>query len=398
MIRTGMPAIALLVATLAISATYADSRQAADDEPQDPPVIQYDTEPATEIPTEGFWPTPAMMDGILMRIVDDMERDYEFDFEQRDQALALLRDYVPQFMDENRAEIQTLMNMYFEALLNDQAPSPEEVAVWAQRVLPLMDEFRGMGETFAEEMRPFLTDEQVVKLEGNIEAFRTGMDIGMKRMQSWAEGNYDPNTEWIRSPDFERKERDRQREAEQQMLAARDEAMTRVREGAAAGNGGGGEAPPPQAQPTEPAASPPPPRTERPTAPVRPQGQRDEWEIYVEQFCNRYDFTADQRAAADRYLKGRQQERDRIRLRMADKLRRIEAMYKSAKTPEELRKAESARQEANAPIDRTFDRLKQQLDRLPTREQRAKAGPQAQPNAAPAKPAGSDSQPADGGK
>ncbi|MBW7906840.1 MAG: hypothetical protein LC135_02500 [Phycisphaerae bacterium] len=324
-----------------------------------------------------------MLNSILERIADDMERDYDFDFEQRDMALELLREYVPRFMNENRAEIQKLTNMYLEALLNDEPPTPEEVAGWAQRVLPLMERFQNLGETMAEDMRGFLTDEQLIRLEGNLEAFRTGMRIGTTHMQNWADGNYDPATEWIRSPEFEQKERERQRAAEREMLQARDAAMARVRGEESA------PAAPGSAEPAPAAASPPPAPPQpsaRPAPPAAGQA-KDEWEAYVEAFCKRYEFSDDQRQAALRYLRGRQQERDRIKLRNADRLRRIGELFKTAKSPEELKKAENALKEANAPIERTFERLKEQLEKLPTAAQRRKVDGE-KPAAATTQPVG----------
>lgn len=330
-------------------------------------------------PQPGFWPTQRMVDGILMRIVDDMERDYGFDFEQKEMALELLQDYIPRFMNENRAEIQELTNMYFEAILNDQPPTPEEVASWAQRVMPLMDEFRSMGETMAEDMRGFLTEEQAIKLEGNLEAFRTGMEIGTTRMKGWADGNYDPVTEWYRNPDFEKQETERAKAAEKKMLAARDEAIERTRLERGLGT-------PETAQPTEPVVTHAPPavqpdsnRTRSTAAAAPPDAQKDEWEAYVEQFCKRYSLTEDQRQTAQRYLRGRQQERDRIKLRIADKLERIQKLFAEAKTPADVKKAEEELKKVNAPIERTFERLKQQLDKLPTPTQRRAAEPAGKP-------------------
>lgn len=366
-LRIALAAAGMLSLTFFVPASYAQ-------------VSEHD--PDGEIPGAGFWPTESMLNSILERIADDMERDYEFDFEQRDMALELLRDYVPRFMNENRAEIQKLTNMYFEALLNDEPPTPEEVAGWARRVLPLMERFQNVGEALAEDMRGFLTDEQSIRLEGNLEAFRTGMRIGTAHMQEWADGNYDPSTEWIRNPEFEQKERERQRAAEREMLQARDAAMARVRDG------DGAPAAPEFVEPAPAAAASPPapPRPSPPAVAATASQAKDEWEAYVETYCKRYEFSDDQRQAAFRYLRGRQQERDRIKLRNADRLRRIGELYKSARSPDELKKAENALKEANAPIERTFERLKEQLEKLPTAAQRRKVDSQ--------KPAATTTQPA----
>lgn len=348
-------------------------------------------------PPAGFWPTQRMVDGILMRIADDMERDYGFDVDQKEMALELLQDYIPRFMNENRAEIQELTNMYFEAILNDQPPTPEEVAVWAQRVLPLMDEFRGMGRVMADDMRGFLTDEQAVKLEGNLEAFETGMDIGTTRMRSWADGYYDPVTEWYRNPDFERQERERQKEAEKQMLQARDEAMIRVRQERGLASPEAGEAREGVVEPAAPAVQPERPRQESPP-PRSAAAEKDEWEVYVAQFCQRYDLNEDQRQTAQRYLRGRQQERERIKLRNGDKLGRIQKLFAEAKTPADVKKAEEELKKVNAPIERTFDRLKQQLEKLPTPTQRRAVESAGKPEESARKEASRPPPTAGGGK
>lgn len=120
------------------------------------------------IPTEGFWPTRVMMERGIDRLTEELAKQYEFDEEQLARTRELLKERFPRFFEENRAEIQALMNQFFEAQLRGEPPTPEDVADWSQRVLPLFNQFTQLARDTADDMREYLTDDQAVRLEGNI--------------------------------------------------------------------------------------------------------------------------------------------------------------------------------------------------------------------------------------
>jgi hypothetical protein len=325
-----------------------------------PPDAEDPGRPSVALPDGVFWPTQKMLEGVLRRIVEDMARDYDFDEDQRERTLDLLRERISGFLNRNRSEIQALMARYFEAVLNDEPPLPEEVADWARRVLPLMQEFRESVDGLAEQMREYLTDDQIATLEGNLAAFHTGMDFANRRMQDWAEGGYDPQTEWHRNSGAREAERQRRAAIRQEMAAQRQAAIERVRREQELSSS------PPQTV-VEQGAS------RAPGSPVTQPAVGDEWERYVETFIRRYDLNHDQKQQAYRFLRQQQAERDRYLKRREREMQRLLEAWRSASSPEQVARAEADYARFMQPIDGLFERLKSRLEQIPTRAQRREA-------------------------
>jgi hypothetical protein len=283
---------------------------------------------AETIPTEGFWPTQKMMDRFIDRITGGMADEYQFDDSQLELTRQLFKGRFPEFLNENRAEIQTLLNQYFEALLNDEPPAVEEVAEWAARVQPLMDEFGEVCNEVTEGMREYLNDDQMVMLDAQYVTFQTGMRVAQNKLAVWADGGYDPETEWIHRDSRRRSDRER----DPAEAAAEEEKE---------------------------AAAPPPPE--------------DEWTIYTVEFIERYQLNEEQQQKALTILRHQQEARDRYLRRNADEMARVTQLLSDAETEEEKAASLKAYQRLNAPVNRIFDQLKQRLDTLPTRAQRKAA-------------------------
>jgi len=307
----------LIIAMLATAALAQDLDQA--DEGQRP-------RRADKIPTEGFWPTQKMMERMIDRITDGMADEFNFDDSQLELTREVFKARFPEFLNENRAEIQTLLNQYFEALLDDQPPAVEDVAEWAGRVQPLMTGFGEVCDEVAESMREYLNDDQMVMLDAQHVAFQAGMKMAQNKLAVWADGGYDPETEWIhrRSPE------EREAAAQAEMEEAEAEA----------------------------AAKPLP---------------KDEWTIYTEQFIERYQLNEEQKQKAFTILGHQQEARDRYLRRKADEMAHVTKLLTEAETEEERAASLEAYQRLNAPVDRIFEQLKERLDTLPTRAQRKAA-------------------------
>ncbi len=284
---------------------------------------------ADKIPTEGFWPTQKMMERFINRITDGISDEYDFDDDQLEMTRDLFKAQFPEFLNENRAEIQTLLNEYFEALLDDGPPAPEEVAEWAGRVQPLMAEFGEVCDEVTEGMREYINDEQMVMLDAQYVAFQTGMKMVQNKLAIWADGDYDPETEWIRQNSGHRSREERE-DAER----ATEEAEA---ERAAA------EAP------------------------------KDQWTIYTEQFIERYQLNDEQKQKAFEFLRRQQEARDRYLRRNADEMAHITKLLTEAESDEARAASVEAYERLNAPVDRIFEQLKDRLDTLPTRAQRKAA-------------------------
>ena len=336
----------------------AAAAPAQNDEPKD----EQRPERATKVPTDGFWPTKMMIERAVDRITEEMVDEYNFDEEQLAQTRTIIKERLPRFMNENKAEIKTLMNQYFEALLNDEAPEIDHVAKWAERVQPLVRQFQGVLTEVTEDMREIMTEDQQALLDGHAAAMNVGLKFIDNRMQIWADGGYDAETEWIRSPQARRVSRERERELEHAMDSARHEAM-------------GYDPLPPyepdpehvvrlSAQQPAPAPSPEAPRPD------------DEWGRYVRKFIQRYQLNPDQQSKAQARLAVKRRERESYLRKKGAALERITQLFKNAKEssdPEDLERAEAEYAKLQKPVERMFTQLKEKLSKLPTREQRRKA-------------------------
>ncbi|MFN0138255.1 MAG: hypothetical protein ACKVS9_19295 [Phycisphaerae bacterium] len=333
--------------------------------------------PKTPVPTEGFWPTRTMLDRIMDRISDEMTDQYEFDDEQKERTRELLKLHIPRFMEQNRAEIQTLMNEFIEVQIHEEAPTVEGMSVWAQRMLPIVDKLSVMTEELTGDIREFMTDEQAVQLDSEFAAFTTGVGFLRGKVGEWSEGGFDPERDWTKpGPERRKREREEERRMQAEMEAARQEARV--------ASGRDEETAPVEVEPARGATSKP---ASKPT---------DEWEQYTVEFAARYEFNGDQLQKAISFLKAKQAERDRYLTRVADDISKVTRMAADAKTDEEKKEAKDAGDKINAPIERIFQQLKDRLDTLPTRAQRQAAARREKPVSS--QPAETSSAPAESGE
>lgn len=345
--------------------------------------------PRPPIPTEGFWPTRLMVERAIDRITEEVAKQYEFDEEQLYRTRELWKERIPAFMNENRAEIQTLMNEFFEAQLSGEPPTAEEVADWSQRALPLFNKFADVARSTSEEMRTYMTEEQASMLDGNLAAFNMGATMVNNKLGTWADGHYDPENEWV----FDRGERRRleqerraQMRAEMERAREAELAAQEARGGAADPAGerdgrqsGGGSADGDGSRPDGGFAE----RAdgvarERSLAAARERSlaagrEKDEWERYVEGFCARYEFSDGQRSSAMRFLREAQKARDEYRMRRAKQLEAAQEKLKAAKDDDQKKAAAEDLAKLAKPMERMFQQLKDKLNKLPTTAQRVKA-------------------------
>ena len=312
----------ICILIFALTATFVFAQDISERENIAPPPR------AAGIPTEGFWPTKTMLDRFIDRLTADMADEYNFNDEQLQLTRDLWKARFPEFLNENRAEIQTLLNQYFEALLDDGPPSVEAVAEWAGRIQPLLAEFGELGTEITEGMREYLNDEQTVMLDAQSTAFNTGLHMVQNKMSVWANGGYDPETEWINQGSNRRS-----RKPEGADVAETEVAVE-------------------QAQPA--------------TKPL----PKDEWTIFTEQFVKRYELNDEQKQKAFLILRRQQEARDRYLRRKATEMAHVTKLLTEAETDEARAAALDAFNRLNAPVDRIFDQLKERLDTLPTRAQR----------------------------
>lgn len=341
----------ILAGLLALSAAAQESGTGGQEKPEQTP-----------IPTEGFWPTRLMVDRMIDRVVEEMARHYDMDDDQREQARALFKEQIPQFMEQHRGEIQTLMNQFIEAQLAGEPPAVDHVAQWAQRAMPLLDKLTVKVGDVTDKMKEFMTDDQILKLDGELAAFYTGVKFASNKLGAWSEGGYDPETEWINDPrERRRKNQEEERRLAAEMQKARKEVLT----------GEGGETVPetvPVGASTEQARA----AAAKAEAAAKARA-KDEFDQYTEEFIRRYDFNEDQKSSALRFCEQRKKERDDYLARRRTEYERAKSELAAAKGEEEKKRAQAAFDKVNAPVERSFQKLKDSLEKLPTRAQRVKA-------------------------
>lgn len=305
-----------------------------------------------------------VLNGFLDQFVQRMERQYDLSPEQIAELQQLFRERVPTFLRENQKEATQLINEFLDTWNQPDAPTPEYVAEWARRALPMLEKARVfLGET-SEAMKDHLSDEQVVKLDATMAAIEVGVTMSGKRLQEWAAGRYDPETEWHRNPRARMADRERERQARQAMEDAR---LAKLRE-----YGVEPDAPAAPASPTVNSRADASPRGPETAAPPK-QRPKDEWARYVDAFIARYELDSEQQQKAQLFLNEAYQQREKYLSSKAAQMAQIEKKFHESKDKDDLAAAEARYQELLKPTERTFERLKEKLDTLPRRDQRARA-------------------------
>jgi hypothetical protein len=312
------------------------------------------------VPQEVFLLNDRIIDLAIDRIVDGMVGQYELDEDQVWLTKEAFKRRIPDWIAENRGEIVSVMNQYFETLLGADPPAPEEVAQWADRAKPLLEKFSDLVTSSTDEMHEFYTPEQSLILDGEMAVFKVGKGHVANRLEVWSQGGYDWETEWIRSPKF--REAQTERERTLHAKAAREKAVALGHDLQQYESGGG--APGAESRLAADMES---------KIDVKNKESRDELTAYVEAFIKRYQLKEDQQNSARRILRSVQAGRDRYLARKLDDIERLHERLKKSTSPEEREEVRKAFDELNRPLERYFQQLKDRLERLPTRKQRAEA-------------------------
>lgn len=313
--------------------------------------------------------TPAMIRNFLNTVADDMAEDYDLDDDQYYRVNDVLQQRIPEFLSENREALTQLATEYMEAWSAAEPPDSEFVAQWSERALPLLDKFHETVETVADDFRDVLDDEQIAKLDGYLAAMDAGTQLIDQRLRTWADGGFDAETDWHRSPMFAEAETKRRREMEQRMVEARREAIAFhlgedwVDSESAGGKSAGGAAAAPRGTPAPPNAR----------GAGRASKPGDKWKTYTEDFIVRYKLDAAQTQRARLYYQRAAADRDRYQRRRLPELTRIANMIEKAKTPAQRERARALKADFEQGLEHMFERLKQKLDTIPTRTQKRAA-------------------------
>jgi hypothetical protein len=347
--------LSLLCAGLLVPVCLGQYTAEEDFEPEEPARVR-----GLDDPNTGLFFNPIIIDRAIDRITDEMGRHYEFDEDQLYTLRQEVKARFPQWLNENRDNIVVAINQYAGALLGDEPPDPQDVADWAGTTRPLTQNFFDLMEDTAESIRPIMTEEQQIKLDGELAMMRVGMNYMDKRLARWEAGEYDWETEWFRSERF----REEQRAREAELRAAQEEARQaaigdRLDEiGSALDEGR-------ELQEVAPR-----PSGEAAEGEQRPKG---EWELYVDAFIKRYELNDDQQAQCRRFLRESVESRDSYLRRKLEEIEKLEEQLTKAENETQRATVREGYERVMGPVQRQFERLKRRLDALPTREQRIAA-------------------------
>lgn len=270
----------------------------------------------------------ATVENVLERGTDDWTRGYDFDDEQRETMRQVVKDHFIPFLRKNRGALQDLFSQFIEVQTGLDSPDIDDVADWAERALPVLNQFKEMLDDTTEELRGHMTEDQQLELDGQRAAMQAGFIMFRRKIAGWADGGFDPETEWYPSHP-----RPQDRQA------------------------------PPDSQPA--------PATTQPAA-TRPV---DEWARYIENFIARYELSHTQRQDAYRQLRDHRAERDSYlnRPRTVRDMQRVTELMQDAQSEQEKAAARERLERIEGRVDAIFQHLKDTLEKIPTRDQRAKA-------------------------
>jgi hypothetical protein len=120
------------------------------------------------------------------------------------------------------------------------------------------------------------------------------------------------------------------------------------------------------------------------------------WDIYVKNFCNRYQCTDVQRTTAQAVLKSSKQEATAIRNARREQIEKCQHLIAAADSPAKRKAHEDEMRRLQAPLEYIFNRMKSRLhEQVLTTEQRMRVAPASPPPSKPgAAPQGRPQPPA----
>jgi len=185
--------LAILLLALGISADVGRAVAAVESQP-----------PAETIPA-GLWPTERMVEGLVRRWALEAADLYDLSEEQHQQVEARMLKRWPKFLQQNRRELQPLVNEYFEARLGLEPPPRQKVQTWASRALPMLEKVQEQIEAGNEEIRPLLSAAQQMKFQTQVLEMRAGVEFYRQRLGRWKEGRFETREWWDPPPSRRRR-------------------------------------------------------------------------------------------------------------------------------------------------------------------------------------------------
>ena len=300
--------------------------------------------PADARPAEGLWPSPKLLNLMLLRWAEEACEEYDLDGDQRTKVREAAVKRFETFLTENRSTIQPLANEFIEMRMTLEPPSKERIQAWADRALPVFEKTRDKIRESNDEFRKVLRPMQRAKFEIDALQMSAGMAVAEQKLKEWKGGEFDKALFWEPLPAERRQRREerRHRRAEREPTAEAAESIK--------------------------------------TSVDQIVAELDRWEKYVADFVPMFNLDEGQRTTALSCLSELKDRaiahRDRRREDIARLEYRIEHKTATDVPLDDLKKQLS---ELYGPIDDMFKELQARLEKIPTAEQRAAVAPRQQP-------------------
>lgn len=291
----------------------------------------------------GMWPSPKLMNLMLARWADQIGEEYELEPEQR----AMVREQVSErwssFLEENRDDIEPLVTEFLELRMELTPPAKDSVQSWAQRAMPVYDQFRKQVTGTNGDLRQVLTPKQRIKFEIDAMQFAVGMQFAEGRLNQWKSGDFDPKDFWEPPPSARE---DRTKRWEQRR--ARRQEQRRLRE---------------QRETEAKALAPPEDQIEV---------EMDLWDKYAADFIERYALDEGQKTTVQSLLTEMKERATAHRDRRRAEILQLESRIQAGGDAKEQEDVKKQLVELYGPIDEMFAELQRRMQAVLTREQIAR--------------------------
>jgi len=348
------------------------------------------------------------IDLLIDRYADVLARKYDLTEEQDEYTKILLRERSYEFFDQHEDQLRDLVDRLFEVRTGGEM-SPDELLRWGQRAQPIYEAAKQIIIDGNNDWREILTSEQKKTHDEDLKLMYQSFETTEDQLSRIISGEM--TVEEFRSPQRSRRRSSRPTPADEAAVAPEPESdraqpspqstarklppgeprpepaagqsntrATRSDQRRAApraadrrttrtpGARGSGEARPGAA------------RTTRTTRKADAAKSESQWEKYVREFIEKYQLNDEQSQKATAVLEDCQSQADRYLRGRKAQLEKIDAQMETLKGSKSKDKAKSIaaltekRKKIMAPIDQIFEQqLKPRLERLPTRAQRQAA-------------------------
>jgi len=333
--RRLLAAIALVTLAFPFAPVWALQDQA------DPP-----EKPAANNPSEineGLWPSPKLMRQMLSRWAHEAAYEYDLDDQQLEKADKAVVERWTKFLDENRTEIQPLVNEFLEMRIELTPPEKTRVQDWARRAKPHFENAKKQIEEGTSQFREILRPNQRVKFEIDAVQIKVGLGLAGQKITQWETGQFEPEEFWEpvgQDRETRREERIRRRRERDEQEALRDRKRKAVDDAS--------------------------------RDPI--DVELDAWQRYVADFISTYRLDEGQRNTVLSCLTELRDRAINHRDRNRDEITRLEGRIASNDGSEaQLADIKTQLERVYGPIDEMFQELKSRMEQVPTADQRAAA-------------------------